>query len=354
MGQRKYTAYLAIPFFSFVTLCSCVSDNELADIQGAPGDAVAISVSSSALGGGMTDGEATRSVQGNKWYGNKGDNHIGIICKSGPTGTNPYTNVDYKNTGAPGTTGATTQDFEAAGDGIMIDNNDTWTFDAYYPYQEAATKTYTNFHVGSAMMYASGGKASKQHPTLKFNGSTTGTDNGWAGGKFTHLMAGLKFVINVEGDFDPDDFVGPADGSGALYMWHTFLATDFNFTPGSGSGGTVTPLLSWYYDYYLNKSGESWNCGANFKRVGTTTKIESDIMYIAPGSYSASTNDTFSVTTKGGKSYTCTLSQSDVPLVANQLVTVTVTILSNKISVTNISYTTGGNWSAGSDISVDF
>jgi len=179
----------------------------------------------------------TRAVDA-KWNADK----IGVSV----TGGTSYTNQEYSTT----STGSTTADFTAVGDGIFFQDTQTCTFSAYAPYQSAGgtvdVNTKDNNNTSDKQesidfLYAAGATASESSPEVSF------TDNTASGGKdcsFHHKMARLQIVLQTS----------TADGFSASDIFNTEKVTlsrlkhtgTFDTTTGTAAVSTsATAVEDW-------------------------------------------------------------------------------------------------------------
>lgn len=137
------------------------------------------------------EGVQTRAA-GTNWDSN---DQIGISCSGGKT---TYTNVLY--TVSDVSSGSFASDAP-----IYFQDLKEVTFSAYYPYAAAGgtiekTITATDQEAEAQKkidyMFASGAKASKQNPSVKF------TNEGDTDARFTHRMSQLSFTFNQGADTD--------------------------------------------------------------------------------------------------------------------------------------------------------
>lgn len=137
------------------------------------------------------EGVQTRAA-GTNWDSN---DQIGISCSGGKT---TYTNVLYTVSDVSSGSFASTAP-------IYFQDLKEVTFSAYYPYAAAGgtiekTITATDQEAEAQKkidyMFASGAKASKQNPSVKF------TNEGDTDARFTHRMSQLSFTFNQGADTD--------------------------------------------------------------------------------------------------------------------------------------------------------
>lgn len=137
------------------------------------------------------EGVQTRAA-GTSWENN---DQIGISCNGGKT---TYTNVLYTVSNASSGSFTSTAP-------IYFQDMAEVTFSAYYPYSEkgetiSKTITATDQEAEAQKkidyMFATGAKASKQNPSVKF------TNEGDTDARFTHRMSQLSFTFNQGADTD--------------------------------------------------------------------------------------------------------------------------------------------------------
>lgn len=137
------------------------------------------------------EGVQTRAT-GTAWDAN---DQIGVSCTGGRT---VYTNVPY-------TISNTSSGSFTSIEPIYFQDTEDVTFSAYYPYAESgnivektitATDQETEAQKKIDYMYASGAKASKYNPQVKF------TNEGGTDARFKHKMSLLSFTFNQGTDTD--------------------------------------------------------------------------------------------------------------------------------------------------------
>lgn len=178
MKTKNYFILAAAAF----ALASCSNDDEI--VANGP---VAAKVTAS------IDGPQTRAV-GTTWEAN---DQIGISCT---TGSQTYSNVLYT------VDNTTNGSFTNTTNPIYFQNLDEVTFSAYYPYAATLTngkieKTIAADDQATAAqkqidyMFATGAKASKANPEVKFIDGTPDA-------RFKHSMSKLTFVFKQGSDTD--------------------------------------------------------------------------------------------------------------------------------------------------------
>lgn len=182
------------------------------------------------------EGVQTRAA-GTNWDSN---DQIGISCSGGKT---TYTNVLY--TVSDASSGSFTSTAP-----IYFQDMAEVTFSAYYPYSEkgetiSKTITATDQEAEAQKkidyMFATGAKASKQNPSVKF------TNEGDTDARFTHRMSQLSFTFNQGADTDLKNMTDFTVSG--LKMEGTFDTTDGTATVTGTAGAadlkiTETPSAS--------------------------------------------------------------------------------------------------------------
>lgn len=265
------------------------------------------------------EGVQTRAA-GTSWDSN---DQIGISCTS--EGKTSYTNVLYTVSDASG--GSFT-----SSDPIYFQDLEEVTFSAYYPYaaeggtinktitaedQEAEAQKKVDY------MFATGAKASKESPNVKF------TNEGDADARFKHRMSQLSFTFNQGEDTDLTDMTDFTIRG--LKMDGTFNTTD----------GTAT----------ITGTAESTDLKITETPSASDTYTRSLILFpqqVDGGKFNLSL-------TLGGETYKTELSipQSGTALVAGNKYTYTITVNKTDIEVSQSSiegWTDGGDGSGTAEM----
>lgn len=224
------------------------------------------------------EGVQTRAA-GISWDSN---DQIGISCNGGKT---TYTNVLYTNSDASIGSFASTAP-------IYFQDLEEVTFSAYYPYSaEGGTisKTITAADQEAEAqkkidyMFATGAKASKQSPNVKF------TNEGSTDARFKHCMSQLSFTFNQGADTDlknMTDFTisglkmeGTFDTTdGTATVTGTAGAADLKITETSSESDTYTRSLilfpqqveSGKFNLSLTLDGETYKTELSVPNSGTS------------------------------------------------------------------------------------